>query len=87
MRIASLTAALVAVPLLVPQTAYACSKGSLRAPLGDRIVYFTGKATADTLQAGPGSRDYRLSRDRPPSCDAACSRRGSNRGGTTQRAR
>ena len=58
MRIASLTVALVAVPLLAPQPASACTKGSLGAPLGERMVFFTGTATVDTLRAGPGSVRY-----------------------------
>ena len=58
MRIVFLAAALVAVPLLAPPPAFACTKGSLGAPLGDRMVFFTGTATADTLRAGPGSVRY-----------------------------
>src|SRR5690606_13729575 len=52
MRMAPLAAALLALSLLPPLPALACSKGSLWAPLDDGFVYFTGTATADTLLAG-----------------------------------
>lgn len=58
MRFASLSAVLVVAPLLVPQPAIACSKGGLSAPLRERMVYFTGTATPDTLRTGPGGVRY-----------------------------
>jgi hypothetical protein len=58
MRTAPIAAALLAVPLLAPLPALACSKGSLWAPLDEDVVYFTGSATADTLLAGPGGVQF-----------------------------
>lgn len=68
MIISRLTSCLL-VPLLGATPALACSKGTLGAPLGDSVSYFTGIGTADTLLAGPGTVGF----DRRPGTPAGYS--------------
>lgn len=58
MRVAMITTVLFAIPLLATPPVYACSKGAFSTSLGGSQAFFTGRATVDTLPAGPGAVSF-----------------------------